>query len=413
MPNFVQTDVNYAAEYSRALAEAYPYLSYFGAIWASPNSTLYRPGMGKTMYIPNVTVSGARDVNRDQITGTFNRNWNNDLQAVTLEMDREWDTLVDPMDILETGDVATIANITLMFNEFQKVPEMDAYLASKLAGFASLYGGTDATSLTTASILGQWDAYLAEMTNRRVNRDRLVAYLTPDTYKLLKEAAGVTRFVSTDEGFRGIDRNVARLDGVNIVEVPSDMMKTAYNFTQGWAVDSANAKQINLLMVDPMAVAAPIKYETSMMSAPTAQSKGKYLYYERYYYGAFSLMQRGAGFFANLSAAASLGTLTVTSVAGTVTSGDSVVTAAGALIYDSGRVPNGYALYYTSGQSAAVSLTYGSALPTDGGVTWTQMTGNPVTLASQTSGKYVTVALVEQSTGHVVAGGNTTLVVKA
>lgn len=37
---FVQTDVNYAAEYSRALAEAYPYLSYFGAIWASPNSTL-------------------------------------------------------------------------------------------------------------------------------------------------------------------------------------------------------------------------------------------------------------------------------------------------------------------------------------------------------------------------------------
>ena len=42
MPNFVQTDVNYAAEYSRALAEAYPYLSYFAAIWASPNSALYR-----------------------------------------------------------------------------------------------------------------------------------------------------------------------------------------------------------------------------------------------------------------------------------------------------------------------------------------------------------------------------------
>ena len=225
---FVQTDVNYAAEYSRALASAYPYLSYFGAIWASPNSSLYRPGMGKTMYIPNITVSGSKDVNRDQITGTFNRNWNNDLQAVTLEMDREWDTLVDPMDIMETGDVATIANITRMFNEFQKIPEMDAFLASKLAGFAALYGGTDATSLSTANILSQWDAYLAEMANRRVNRDRLIAYMTPDTYKLLKEAAGVTRFVSTDEGYRGMDRNVARLDGVNIVEVPADMMKTAY-----------------------------------------------------------------------------------------------------------------------------------------------------------------------------------------
>ena len=408
---FVQTDVNYAAEYSQALAQAYPYLSYFGAIWASENSTRYRPGMAKTVYIPSVTTGGSRAVNRDSIDGNFSRNWNNDWQAVTLDMDREWDTLVDPMDIMETGDITTIANITRMFNEFQKVPEMDAYLAAKLAGFAAQYGGVDATTLTTANILETWDAYLAEMTNRRVNRDRLVAYMTPDTYKLLKEAAGVTRFVSTDEGIRGMDRNVARLDSVNIIEVPADMMKSAYIFTQGWAVDVANAKQINVLLVDPLAVAAPIKYETSMMSAPTAQSKGKYLYYERYYYGAFSLMQRGAGFFANMSAAASLGALTVASAAGTVASGDTVVTVTGAMVYDSGRVPMGYALYYTSGQSAAVSLTYGSGLPA--GETWTQLIGNPATIGSQTAGKYITVALVEQTTGKVVAGGNTTLVVKS
>ena len=123
MGDFVRVNVNYAAEYSRALAQAYPYLSYFGEIWASQNSALYRPGMGKTMYIPSLQVSGARDVNRDSINGVFTRNWNNELQAVTLQMDREWDTLIDPMDISETGDVATIANITRAFNEFQKVPK--------------------------------------------------------------------------------------------------------------------------------------------------------------------------------------------------------------------------------------------------------------------------------------------------
>ena len=410
---FVQTDVNYAAEYSRAIANAYPYLSYFGDIWASPNAATYRPGMGKTMYIPSLSVSGAKDANRDRIDGVFTRGWNNDLQAVTLDMDREWSTLFDPMDIVESNDVATIANVTRTFNEFQKIPEMDAYLASKLAGFAAMYGGTDATSLSSANILGQWDAYLAEMANRRVNRDRVIAYMTPDTYKLLKEASGVTRFVSTDEGIRGLDRNVARLDGVRIVEVPKDMMKTAYIFTEGWQVDSANAKQINLIIIDPLAVAAPVKYDTAMMSAPNAQSKGKYLYYERYYYGAFSLMQRGAGFLANLSSAATLGTLSVTSVAGTVTAGDSVITVTGAMVYNSGRVPYGYGLYYTSGQNAAVSLTYGSALPTDGGTTWTKLAGNPATLASQTASKYITVALVEETTGRVVAGGNTTLLVKA
>ena len=406
---FVQTDVNYAAEYSRALAEAYPYLSYFGAIWASPNSALYRPGMGKTMYIPNISTSGARDVNRNQITGTFNRNWNNELQAVTLQMDREWDTLVDPMDILETGDVATIANITRMFNEFQKVPEMDAFMASKLASFASAFGGVSTTSLDASNSLSQWDNAIAYMVNQRVNRDRVVAYMTPSTYKLLKQATGMTRFIEVTSGIRDVDRNIARLDGVTVIEVPDDMMKTAYIFTTGWSVDTSTAQQINFLLVDPEAVAFPIKYETAMVSAPTAQSKGKYLYYERYYYGGFVLDQRQAGVYAHLGAAPSLGALTVASVAGTVDDGDTVVTASGVGIFGTGAPMEGLKLVY-SVNNAAVSLTY-NAVP-DATKTWADFT-NGGTLKSQTAGKYITVALVNKQTGYVVAGGNTALVVKA
>lgn len=296
---FVRTDVNYSAEYSRALSNAYPYMSYFGAIWGANNSNLYRPGMGKTMYIPSMTVKGSRAVNRDQITGTFERNWNNELTPVTLQMDREWDTLVDPMDIDETNDVATIANITRTFNELQKIPEMDAFLAAKLHSFVTT---PDTTTLTAANILEKWDGYLAAMTDARVNRDRVEAYMTPAVYKLLKEAAGITRFVDVGNGIQGVDRNVARLDGVRITEVPSDIMKTAFDFSEGF-VPAQTAKQINLIMVDPLAVAAPVKYETAMMSAPTAQSKGKYLYYERYYYGAFAMPNRSAGIIANSVAA--------------------------------------------------------------------------------------------------------------
>ena len=296
---FVQTNVNYAADYSRALAQQYPYLSYFAALLAANNSNLYKSGMGKTMYIPSLEVSGARAVNRDQITGTFNRNWNNEYQPVTLEMDREWDTLIDPLDIVESDDVATIANITRAFNEMQKIPEMDAYIAAKLFSFVTT---PDTTTLTAANILEKWDTYLAAMTDARVNRDRVEAYMTPAVYKLLKEAAGITRFVSTDEGIRGVDRNVARLDGVRITEVPSDIMKSSFVFTEGWAA-ATGARQINMILVDPMAVAVPVKYETSMMSAPTAQSKGKYLYYERYYYGAFALNKRKAGIMVNAAAA--------------------------------------------------------------------------------------------------------------
>jgi hypothetical protein len=409
--SFNQTNVNYAAEYSQALAQAYPYLSYFGAIWASENSARYRSGMGKTMYIPTVTVSGAVDTNRDAINGNFSRNWNNQWQAVDLQMDREWSTLVDPMDMTETNDVANLANITRAFVEMQKVPEMDAFIASKLAEFAATFGGTSTESLTSSTILGEWDNAIAYMTNQRVNRDRVVAYVTPATYKLLKQATGMTRFIEVTNGIRDVDRNIARLDGISIVEVPDDMMKTAYTFTEGWAVNTATARQINFLLVDPMAVAAPVKYEVSMMSAPTAQNKGKYLYYERYYYGAFILNERQAGVYAHVGAAPSLGTLTVTSVAGTEDDGDTVITVAGKGIWDDGATVEGLKLVYCAGTDAAVSLTY-NAVP-DATKTWVDMSKNPLTLKSMTSGKYVTVALVNTQTGKVVGGGNTTLVVKA
>ena len=408
---FVRTDVNYAAEYSQALAQAYPYLSYFGAIWASENSNRYRSGMGKTMYIPTITVSGAKDVNRNSIDGNFSRNWNNQWQAVELEMDREWSTLVDPLDMTETNDVANLANITRAFVEFQKIPEMDAFIASKLAGFAAAFGGTSTQSLTSSSILTEWDNGIAYMTNQRVNRDRCVAYMTPATYKLLKQATGMTRFIEVTNGIRDVDRNIARLDGITVVEVPDDMMKTAYTFTEGWTVNTASAQQINFLIVDPMAVAAPIKYETAMMSAPTAQSKGKYLYYERYYYGAFILNQRQAGVYAHVGVAPSLGELTVTSVAGTENDGDTVITVSGKGIFDDGNCMEGLKLVYCTGTDSAVSLTY-NAVP-DATKTWVEMTSNPKTIASQTANKYITVALVNKQTGYVVAGGNTQLVVKA
>ena len=405
---FVKVDVNYAAEYSRALAQAYPYLSYFGAIWGSQNSALYRPGMGKTMYIPSLQVSGARAVNRDQITGTFNRNWNNELQAVELQMDREWDTLVDPMDILESGDVATIANITRVFNETQKVPEMDAFMASKLASYASAFGGVSTSSLTSSTILGIWDDAIAYMTNQRVNRDRVIAYMTPDTYKLLKQATGLTRFIEVTNGIQPVDRNIARLDGVTVVEVPADMMKTAYTFTQGWAI-ADGAAQINMLLVDPMAVGAPIKYETAMMSAPTAQSKGKYLYYERYYYGAFILNQRQAGVWAHLGSAPSAGTLTVTSTAGTA-AGSTNIAVSGYGINSNGTLDEGLKMMYSANNSSdSVTPSYGTA-PT-GGNTWKEAAATPFALTSQTANYYIYVAIVNEQTGYTVAWGKTQNVV--
>jgi hypothetical protein len=404
MPN-----LNYAAQYGKELANAYPYLSHYGDLWNAGESQRFKPLQGKTVYIPSLKTTGARAANRNQITGTFNRNFDNDWEAHELTMDREWDTLVDPLDIMETNEVATIANVTKTFNEFQKVPEQDAYMSSKLAGFARAAGGIDSTTLNSSNILTLWDAALEYMTNSRVNRDRVRCKVIPAIYKLLKESVDLTRFIQVTNGIQNVDRNVGKLDGVLIEEIPSDLMQTAYDFTDGW-VKAAGASQIGMILYDSMSIAAPIVYDTAMISAPSAQSKGKYLYYERYYYDVFALMNRQAGIFAFVGAP-SLGTLTVTSVAGTEASGDTIITVKGDQFLVNGGIPAGFELVVTSGQNAAVSETYGAVpLATE---TWVEKKQLQFKLASQTTGKYVTVALVNKQTGFVIAGGNAAIVAKA
>lgn len=391
---FTQLELNYATEYSKAMANMYPYWSYFSDLYGSPNSATYKPISGKAVAVQSMTTSGARAVNRDQITGTFNRNFNTSEQILTMRMDREWDTLADPMDIQE-DPIVNIANITKTFNEFQKVPEMDAYAASALAQAASSFGGVDATALTADNILETWDTYLAYMVNQRVPRDRIRAKMTPDTYKLLKEAAGITRFVEADTGIRNIDRNVGKLDGVVIMEVPKDIMMSAYDFTEGWA-SATGAKQINLLMFDPVAIAAPVVYETSMMSAPTAQSKGKWLYYERYYYDVFALNQRLPGIFVNMASNPALGTLNITTSVGA----DSTHTII------NGLAPAPYGMKYVAktNTDGAVSVTYGQAL-TD----WTDVT-NGASFTTK-SGDTVTVALVNTTKGNIATATGSALAV--
>lgn len=399
-PGFTMQPVNYAAQYAQALAQEYPYLSYFADIWNGRNANLYRPVNGKTVMIPSLTVSGDWAVNRDYITGQWQRNWNNEWQAVECKMDREWGTLVDPMDMVESNNIATIANVSRVFNEQQKVPAMDAYAASTLAGFAASFGGVDSTTLTSANILQQWDAALAYMASQRVNRDRLTAYMTPGTYTLLKQAAGITRFIDVGTGIRNIDRNVGGLDGVRIYTVPDDIMKTAFDFDNGWA-PAAGAQTISMLLVDPDAVVAPIVYDVSMMSPPTAQSKGKYLYYERYFYDVFALRNRMAGFFAYMAAPA-LGTLTVTSAAGTA-SGDTLVTVTGA-----GVGTYGTSLVYATAASA-LPQTYGTA-PTGGTFKPLVLTNGQANISGLTASQHITVAQVNDQTGGVIASGNAVIV---
>ena len=94
-----------------------------------------------------------------------------------------------------------------------------------------------------------------------------------------------------------------RLDEVEIIGVPNTLMRTLYEFSTDWAID-ANAKQINMMLIDPMAVITPISYTFSKLDPPAAMSEGKWVYYEESFEDVFVLENKSNAIQFNITASA-------------------------------------------------------------------------------------------------------------
>ena len=303
MPDFAK-NLNYATEYQRALEQAFPYALYFGKLYSTPNNGRFRWVNSKTIEIPSISTSGRTNADRDSI-GTAQRNYNNAWETKTLVNERKWSTLVHPKDIDQTNLAASITNITKVFNEEHKFPEMDAYTISKIyydwshsivgdAAHDAYVGHTaDTTTPTTENILGLFDSMMLAMDNKRVPATGRILYCTYEIKTMLKNAKDLQRNWDVQSNADAINRGVNRLDEVEIIPVPAELMKTLYDFSDvnGWAVDPT-AAQINMCLILPSAVITPVSYTFSKLDAPSALSEGKYYYYEESFEDVFILNKK-------------------------------------------------------------------------------------------------------------------------
>lgn len=301
--------LNYATEYQRALEQAFPYALYFGKLYSTPNNNRFRWINAKTIEIPSISTTGRTNADRDSI-GTAQRNYNNSWETKTLVNERKWSTLVHPKDIDQTNMVASIGNITKVFNEEHKFPEMDAYTVSKIYYDWSTSVGGDAaheaytgrvarkTALTVDSILEEFDAMMLAMDNARVPVTGRVLYVTHEVKTMLKnaqiaEGQAIGRNLDLQSNNGVIDRRVNRLDEVEVIAVPAELMKTKYDFSDvnGWA-PTEDAKQINMMLILPTAVITPVSYSFSKLDEPSALTEGKYYYYEEAFEDVFILNKK-------------------------------------------------------------------------------------------------------------------------
>lgn len=300
--------VNYAVEYSNALAQAFPYVLNFGALYSTPNNGRYKWVNAKTIEIPSISTTGRVGADRDSISFA-KRNYDNKWETKPLTNQRKWSTLVHPMDIDQTNMVATISNITQVFNEEHKFPEMDAYTISKIyhdwttAVPDEKYEAktADTTAIDEKNVLAVFDALMLNMDNARVPANGRILYVTHEVKSMLKKADEIQRTLSVQGGNKQINRIVSRLDEVEVIGVPSTLMKTKYTFTEDYTA-AEDAKQVNMFLVHPLAVITPVSYQFSRLDPPSAVSEGKYVYYEESFEDVFILNKKADAIQFNIEA---------------------------------------------------------------------------------------------------------------
>lgn len=255
----------------------------------------------QTIKLPRITVSGYKDHTR---TPGFNAGTlANDWEPKKLEHDRDIEFFVDPMDIDETNLTLSVANIQNEFEAEQAIPEKDSYRYSKLHAELTTYSGRiDSTTVTAANFLEAFDTEMAIMDEASVPEEGRILYVTPTMRKIVKEAEGLQRVLTVNTPST-INRKVHSLDDVTIKMVPASRMKTKYDFTDG-CVASADAKQINWILIHPTCVVCRDKYSYIELFTPGTDSRTAdgYLYQNRNYGDLFLLEKKASGCAMNVTA---------------------------------------------------------------------------------------------------------------
>ncbi len=282
---------NYATRFESMLAQKYAAASKSDALFNSNPAASFLSA--QTIKLPRLTLSGYKDHSRSTIgfnAGTISNDW----EPKKLAFDRDIEFAIDPMDIDETNLTLAIANIQNTFEDEQAIPERDAYAFSKLyAEFTAAGGTADTTVLTTATILEKFDEDMAAMDDAGVPEEGRVLYCTAAHMKLIKEAEGIDRSILISGPAGVVNRKVHTLDDVALVSVPYSRLKTAYDFTTGFA-PASTAKQINHILVHPSAVVARQKYGYIKLFTPGSDSRtaDMYVYQNRRYMDLFLLTRK-------------------------------------------------------------------------------------------------------------------------
>ena len=242
----------------------------------------------KTVIIPDVDFQGLADYDRD--TGYTKGAITVSNTSYTMAMDRARSLQIDREDMDETGIANLAGKILGEYVRTKVVPECDAYVLSKLGGLA----------ISRSNVI-DGDIYLPyETLCKLINEvqsvvgydEELVAFVDGYMFAALQNSPEISKMITVSDFKQGdINLKVKSINGVSIIPVVSERMKTAYTFNTGNAggfKPLSNAREIYMLVLPKTAAHLVKKTENMRIFTPEQNiDADAYKFDYRIYYDVF------------------------------------------------------------------------------------------------------------------------------
>jgi hypothetical protein len=241
----------------------------------------------KTVIIPDIDFVGLADYDRDEGYGKAGKTTITHT-PYTLEKDRGRKLQIDREDLDETGIANLAGQVLGEFTRTKVVPEMDAYVLSKLAGVASRQSHSH-----TEGGAGKYYSDFITCTNAIYSKagydEELVAFVDNTFYTGLMNSTEFAKNVIVSDFKQGdINLKVKTINGVAIIPVADSRMKTAFTFGDDGFTKDEGANDIRLLVMPKKGASLVKKTETMRIFTPEQnQDADAYVFNYRLYYDVF------------------------------------------------------------------------------------------------------------------------------
>ncbi|HDM8994216.1 TPA: hypothetical protein P0V47_001462 [Listeria innocua] len=285
--------INYVDKYGKELDQKLVFGTYTNELETS--NLLWLDA--KTFKIQTITTTGLKPHTRNK--GYNEGSASNENTAYTITFDRDVEFFVDVMDVDETGQALTAANVTKEFNSRHSAPEVDAYRFSKLATEAKKNGYSTAETITEENVFRTLKAAIRKV--KKYGTQNLVMYVSVDVMAALELSKDFTRTISNQNiGPSSLETRVTGIDGVKLVEIEvEDRFYDTFDFTDGYK-PAASAKKLNYLLINKGSVIGGTKHASIYLHAPGSVGQGDgWLYQYRVYHDIFVKEQQKDGVIAS------------------------------------------------------------------------------------------------------------------